>query len=81
MQPLKTLLILTSLVGTASQLAAQDRAAIEKRLAAEYTVTRVTAEKSEILSAGSILVLQKDNLMMVAASNPNPIKTLTRTER
>jgi len=72
MQPLKTLLILTSLVGTASQLAAQDRAAIEKRLAAEYTVTRVTAEKSEILSAGSILVLQKDNLMMVAASNPNP---------
>jgi len=51
------------------QVDAQDRATIIKRLEDQYTITKATADKNEIVTAGSVLVLLKDNLMMDSGSN------------
>jgi hypothetical protein len=53
------------------QLNAQDKAAIEKKLTAQFTPTHITADRTDIVTAGAILVLQKDNLMMVDVSSAN----------
>lgn len=47
---------------------AQDKAAIQKKLESTYTVTQATADKTDIVTAGSILVLQKSNLVMTDAT-------------
>jgi hypothetical protein len=43
-------------------------AAIQKRLVSEYALTKTTDDKTDIVTAGAVLVLQKDKLMMLAAS-------------
>ncbi len=53
---------------SASSAVAQDRAAVQKKLEAEYQLTKTTADQSDIVTAGAVLVLQKDNLLMVATS-------------
>jgi len=50
---------------------AQDKAAIEKKLTSEYTLTQATADLTEIVTAGSILVLKKGNIMMAPVSGSN----------
>jgi len=48
-------------------------AAIQKKLEAEYQLTKITDDKSDIVTAGSVLVLHKDKVLMVAAtSSANP---------
>ncbi len=47
--------------------------AIRKKLESEYQLTKITDDKSDIVTAGSVLVLHKDKVMMVAstsAANP-----------
>ena len=47
--------------------------AIQKKLESEYQLTKATDDKSDIVTAGSVLVLHKDKVMMVAstsAANP-----------
>jgi hypothetical protein len=49
--------------------------AIQKKLESEYALTKTTDDKTDIVTAGAVLVLQKDKLLMVAASssaNPCP---------
>lgn len=49
------------------------KASIEKKLTAEYALTKTTDDKSDIVTAGSVLVLQKDKVYMVpvdASGNP-----------
>ena len=50
---------------------AQDQgpAAIQKKLESEYQLTKTTDDKSDIVTAGSVLVLHKDKVLMVAASS------------
>jgi hypothetical protein len=51
------------------------KASIEKKLTSEYALTKTTDDKSDIVTAGSILVLQKDKVYMVpidASGNPCP---------
>jgi len=61
------------LVGISALLDAQDKAAIIKKLQSEYALTKTTADQTDIVTAGSVLVLQKDNLLMVATTtNGNP---------
>lgn len=48
------------------------RDAIQKRLLSEYALTKPTDDKTDIVTAGAVLVLQKDRLMMLVASSPNP---------
>lgn len=40
-------------------------------LESEYTLTKVTADRNDIVTEGAVLVLKKDNLLMVPASAPN----------
>jgi hypothetical protein len=47
---------------------AQDKAAIQKKLESVYSITQPTADKTDIVTAGSILVLQKSNLVMTEAT-------------
>ncbi len=47
---------------------AQDKAAIQKKLESTYALTQATADRTDIVTAGSILVLQKSNLVMTDAT-------------
>ncbi len=47
---------------------AQNKSAIETKLAAEYKLTQPTADQTDIVTAGAILVLKKGNLVMGPAS-------------
>ena len=66
---------LVVLVGISATLSAQDKASIIKKLQSEYSLTKTTADQTDIVTAGAVLVLQKDNLLMVATTttgNPCP---------
>jgi len=52
----------------ASVVSAQDRGAIQKKLEGEYQLTKTTDDKSDIVTAGSVIVLHKDKVLMVAAT-------------
>jgi hypothetical protein len=43
------------------------KADIEKALTSQYTLTKATDDKSDIVTAGAVLVLQKDKLIMVTS--------------
>lgn len=47
---------------------AQDKAAIEKKLTDQYTLTQPTAANDDIVIAGAILVLQKNSIVMAPVS-------------
>ena len=53
---------------------AQDQGpAIQKKLESEYQLTKINDDRSDIVTAGSVLVLHKDKVMMIAAtSSVNP---------
>jgi hypothetical protein len=52
---------------------AQDpKTEIQNRLNSQYVITRFTADHSDIVKAGSVLVLQKDNLAMFSIQNALP---------
>ena len=51
------------------------KTAVQQKLESQYTVTKTTDDKTDIVTAGSVIVLQKDKLEMVAVSttgNPCP---------
>jgi hypothetical protein len=61
------------LVGMSLVAAAADKSAVQKKLESEYALTKTTDDKTDIVTAGAVLVLQKDKVLMVAAtSNANP---------
>jgi hypothetical protein len=67
-------LILTlALAGVAPALHGQDsRAEIQKRLTAEFKRTKMTADRSDIATAGSVLDLHKDGLVMASTEAVAP---------
>jgi len=50
----------------------QDSNSLLAGLKAKFTLTQTSADKSELVTAGSVLVLQKDRLVMYAISNALP---------
>ena len=68
--------ILGLLVCVSSTALAEDqgtKASIEKKLTSEYALTKTTDDKTDIVTAGAVLVLQKDKLYMAptdATGNP-----------
>jgi len=46
-------------------------AAIQKALESEYALTKPTADKKDIVTAGAVLVLEKDNLLSTDVSSPS----------
>lgn len=61
-------LITLMLVAMPFLASGQTKAAIEKKLQAEYTTTQATADQTDIVTAGSILVLKKGNIVMAPVS-------------
>ena len=47
---------------------AQNKSAIEKKLVADYALTQPTADQTDIVTAGAILVLKKGNVVMGPAT-------------
>ena len=66
--------IMTIILAMAWALQAQDTgaAAIQKKLLSEYKLTKITDDKSDIVTAGDVIVLHKDKIAMVAASSSVP---------
>jgi hypothetical protein len=61
------------LVGAAPLIHGQDqKAEIQKRLSSQFALTQPTKDKSDIATAGAVLVLHKNGLLMYATSNPIP---------
>jgi hypothetical protein len=67
-----TSILIAALVLTCFCAAAQDQKSILDKLQSQYSLTKATADKTDIVTAGSILVLQKDNLMMVPTTSSSP---------
>jgi hypothetical protein len=63
----KTLIAL-GIIGLPFTAGAQNKSAIEKKLVDEYALTQATADQTDIVTAGAILVLKKGNLVMGPAS-------------
>lgn len=42
---------------------------IQRKLTAEYSLIKVTSDKTDIVTAGAVLVLEKDNLLMYAVTS------------
>lgn len=62
---------ITLLVAGAVSAYAQDPATIQKKLVSEYALTQPTADNTDIVTAGAVLVLLKSNLMMAPISSLN----------
>ena len=62
------------LIGTVSRLHAQagDPAAIQQKLYAQIRLTTITADRSDIVTAGDIVTIQKPGLIMYATNSPMP---------
>ena len=53
-------------------LADDSPAAIQQKLTQQYQITKPTADKTDIVTAGSVLVLEKDNLLMFTVTTTIP---------
>jgi hypothetical protein len=58
--------ILFSFLGISPRLAAQG---LQKKLESTYAITKPTDDKSDIVTAGAILILQKDKIIMYSTAN------------
>jgi hypothetical protein len=47
---------------------------IQKKLESEYPLTKANYDKTDIVTAGSVVVLQKDKVLMLTASSTNPCR-------
>ncbi len=47
---------------------------LQKQLESSFPLTKATADRSDIVTAGAVLVLQKDNLQMCKSNMPIPTK-------
>lgn len=61
-------LIALLIIGLPFTGGAQNKSAIEKKLVDEYALTQATADQTDIVTAGAILVLKKGNIVMGPAS-------------
>ena len=51
---------------------ASSAAGIQKKLVEEFPLTKATADKTDIVTAGAVLVLEKDNLLMYTVTTTVP---------
>jgi hypothetical protein len=73
LSPVLVLALTLALAGAAPALQGQDqRAEIQKRLTAEFKRTKMTADRSDIAAAGSIIDLHKDGLVMASTEAVAP---------
>ena len=63
--------IVTAFPGLYSQNA-DPKIALQQSLSRQYTLTKVSQDRTDILTAGTVLVLQKNGLMMYSTTSPMP---------
>jgi len=68
--------LIISMAWLANAQESSSRAAIQSKLEAQFPPTKATADKTDIVTAGAVLVLKKDNLQMVGASSSNPCQSV-----
>jgi hypothetical protein len=69
MRKMKTLSAMVALlISTTVSTYADDAAAIQKKLESQFAITQPTADKTDIVTPGAVLVLQKDKLTTVVVS-------------
>jgi hypothetical protein len=65
-----------ALLGLSTLTHAQSAAALaatqQQQLLSVYTLTKATADDTDVVTAGAVLVLQKDNLLMCRVNLPIP---------
>jgi hypothetical protein len=57
------------------------RAPIQDRLESRFALTKASADKSDIVAAGAVLVLKKDDLVMVTTDLPNVVPNVYKDGR
>jgi hypothetical protein len=67
-----TLTLVAVLVAVVPAIHAQDQEAIQKKIAAQFALTTMTADKSDVAKTGSVLVLHKDGLMFCGTNAVAP---------
>lgn len=67
-----TLTLVAVLVAVAPAIRAQDQDSIQKKLSSQFALTTMTADKSDVAKAGSVLVLHKDGLMFCGTNAVAP---------
>jgi hypothetical protein len=65
-------LVAAAVAGTSPLLLKAQVADLQQKLESEYTLTKATADRSDIVTAGAVLVLEKDNLLMYTATTTSP---------
>src|SRR5579875_3813175 len=66
-----TCLVPVSLVFASSLSGQNTKDAIQQKLVSEYALTQPTADNTDIVTAGSVLVLKKGNIMMTPVTSAN----------
>src|SRR5208282_728034 len=73
MRGIVPLTLVLALAGVAPALYGQDqRAELQKKLTSQFTRTKFTADHSDVVVAGSVLVLHKDGLLMCSVEARTP---------
>jgi len=65
-------LLLLTLASGAAPLLAQGTGDLQKRLTDQYTLTKIAADRSDLVTAGAVLVLHKDGLVMYSSDTGIP---------
>ena len=67
------LILVLALAAVAPSVYGQDaKAALQKKLSSEFKKTTLTADRSDVATAGTVLVLHKDNLLMCSMDARTP---------
>jgi hypothetical protein len=69
----RLLTVFAGLVVIAPNAVAEDRAKVEQQLTAQYAITTPTADNTDIVTYGAVLVLQKKGLVIGDASSNVPV--------
>jgi hypothetical protein len=68
-EPIVAVAILFSCLGLSPSSAGQG---LQQKLESKYAITKTTDDKTDIVTAGSVLILQKDKLLMYATTTQAP---------
>ena len=74
-------LLLLTLASGAVTLRAQSTAELQKRLTDQYSLSKIAADRSDLVTAGAVLVLQKDGLVMYSSDTGIPPLNIYRDGR
>ena len=66
--------IVPALIAMVVSVATAQTADLQKQLESAYPLTKATADSTDIVTAGAVLVLEKDNLQMCKVSLPIPTR-------